>query len=41
VSCSISSIEPNFPANLCIGQVQEGVGENGQPTYVEGCWTVH
>lgn len=41
VGCSVLSVEPNFPPNQCIGQVQEGTNDDGSAAYVEGCWTVH
>ena len=41
ISCSVPSVEPNMPANQCIGQVQEGLDDSGQPSFVPGCWSLH
>jgi len=41
IGCSVPSVEPTYPPNQCLGEVQEGVDDNGQPEYVEGCWSVH
>jgi hypothetical protein len=41
VGCSTPGIEPTYPPNQCEGEVQEGLNDNGQPEYVEGCWSVH
>jgi hypothetical protein len=41
VGCSTVSVQPNMPADQCLGEVQQGLDDNGKPAYVEGCWTAH
>ncbi len=40
IGCAVPSVDPTIPANQCVGEVAEGT-DNGQPSYVPGCWTVH
>ena len=41
VGCSTTGVQANMPPDQCLGEVQQGLDDSGNPAYVEGCWTVH